>query len=53
VSNLTNLLAFHASGLSFARFGALMGVADDRRGRGRVGRAAAPLGVAIAAGSVG
>jgi arsenical pump membrane protein len=24
VSNLTNLLAFHASGLSFARFGALM-----------------------------
>ena len=43
VSNLTNLLAFHASGLSFTRFAALMALPDARRDRRRVRRAAALL----------
>ena len=43
VSNLTNLLAFHASGLSFTRFAGAHGAADGRRRRRRVGRADALL----------
>ena len=40
VSNLTNLLAFHASGLSFTRFAGLMALPTAGRRRGGVGRAA-------------
>ena len=38
VSNLTNLLAFHASGLSFMRFAGLMALPTARRRRRGVGR---------------
>ena len=43
VSNLTNLLAFEASGLSFTRFAALMALPWLVGARGRVGRARARL----------
>ena len=43
ISNLTNLLAFRASELSFARFAALMALPVGGRDRDRVGRAALGL----------
>ena len=51
VSNLTNLLAFHASGLSFTRFAGAHGVAVDGRPGRRVGGPLALFRAAAASGS--